>query len=62
MHIVKVVDIIDQKDGTCLVNLDYTPEFSKMVKEHYKKKRCSKKMITDFLIEGLQNYLEEKKQ
>ena len=54
---INVLDIIDNDDGSADLIIEYSKEFPKMVREHYGKKRCTKKLIQKFILEGLENYI-----
>ena len=54
----KVRNIIDKKDGKYLqeshMNINITPELRIVVRGHYKRKRCTIKLIEKFINEGIQ--------
>lgn len=52
-----LLNIKERKDGSADVEFAYTKDFSDLVKKYYKKKRCSKKMMRDFITKGLINYI-----
>ena len=54
---IKVYNVIKQKDGTGLVDIEVTNELKVFVKDYYKRVRCTKKLISKFVNEGLKNYI-----
>jgi hypothetical protein len=58
---IQVLDIKENKDGTASVSIAYDSNFPKMVRNYYKKKRCTQKMMQKFVIESLEKYIKEKK-
>ena len=50
----KILNIIDQDDGTALVDIDVSAELKVFVRTHYKRKRCTNKLISKFINEGIQ--------
>ena len=58
----KISNIIDKKDGRYLqeahVNIEVTIELRTFIRTHYKRKRCTNKLISRFVNEGVTYYLE----
>ncbi len=54
----RIRNIVDKKDGRYLqeafVNIEVTTELRTLVRGHYKRKRCTKKLISRFINEGIQ--------
>jgi len=57
----QIKKIIEQKDGSCLIDIEYDKDVINLVKTHYKRKRISKKLIQKFIIDGLKNRIEMEK-
>ena len=55
---IKIYNMIKQKNGTGLLDIEVTNELRIFVKDYYKKTRCTKKLISKFVNEGLKNYIE----
>ena len=51
----KVHNVIEQKDGLGIIDIEVTTELKIFVRTHYKRKRCTKKLICKFINEGIQN-------
>ena len=52
---IKVVDIVDNLDGTAKVIFEANAEFKKCFKEYYGLKRWSQKAFNKFLEEAIEN-------
>ena len=54
----RIRNIVNKKDGKYLqeshMNINVTPELRTLVRGHYKRKRCTKKLISRFINEGIQ--------
>jgi len=50
MSIIKFEKITEHKDGSATYSLQYTKDFNVMVRNYFKKKRCSSKMIKKFIL------------
>lgn len=62
MYNLKVVDVIDQSDGSAIVNLDIPEEAKKFIMETYGWKRWSAKKFQKLFIEALRKSLDLKEQ
>ena len=51
---IKVTKIKENKDGSANITFVYDKMFANLVKEHYGKKRLSKKMITKYVKEAME--------
>lgn len=51
---IKITNIIQNKDGLGILDIDVTSELRILVRGHYKRKRCTKKLISRFINEGIQ--------
>ena len=54
----KINNIIDNEDGSAIVEIDTSPELRVFVRKHYKRKRCTNKLLSRFLNEGIDLYIE----
>lgn len=54
----KINNIIDQKDGTVLLDIEVTNELRLFVRNYYKRERCTRKLISKFINEGISLYVE----
>ncbi len=56
----KIRNRVEKKDGIYLqearVNIEVTPELRKVVRNHYKKNRCTNKLLLRFISEGINPY------
>jgi hypothetical protein len=52
---IKVIDVIDQPDGSALVNLDINQHTKNLIKESYGWKRWDAKKFQKLFIDGLMN-------
>ena len=50
----KIHNVIKEKNKIGLINIDVTPELRELVRDHYKRERCTKKLISTFINEGIQ--------
>jgi len=55
----KILKTTEQKDGTLLLDIEYDKEFESFICNHYKKKKFTKKLLKNFIIEGLTNYIKK---
>lgn len=51
---IKINNIIKEKNKIGLINVDVNSELRILVRGHYKRKRCTKKLISRFINEGIQ--------
>ncbi len=49
----KIYNVID-KDNLGILNINVSPELKILVRSHYKRKRCTNKLISKFINEGIQ--------
>ena len=59
-HNIKVIDIVDQEDGSAKVIFEVDDQFKKVVKDYYGLKRFSHKKFEEFINEGIRNYIKIK--
>lgn len=59
MEIIYINKIKENKNGSATVDITYCTTLPKLIKKHYKKIRCTKKLIERFIIEGLENHFKE---
>jgi len=52
---IRITKIKDNPDGSATIDINYDIRLHKIIRKHYKKKRCSKKMVGQFILEGLTN-------
>jgi len=52
----RIIQVIEQPDGSALVDIEYDKNFTKVLREHYNRKRCTKKLIERAIKEGIENY------
>ncbi len=52
----QINNIIDQDDGSAIVDIDISMELRVFVRKYYKRKRCTNKLLSRFLVEGFTNY------
>ena len=50
----KIHNIIKEKNKIGLVNVNVSPQLRELVRGHYKRERCTKKLISKFINEGIQ--------
>ena len=58
---IKVIDIIDQPDGSALVNLDISQDTKNLIKKSYGWKRWDAKKFEKLFIDGLMNLVSKVK-
>ncbi len=58
---VKIKTVHKQKDGSAIVDIEVTPELRIYVRNYYKRIRCTNKLISKFVNEGITNYLRKNK-
>ncbi len=51
---IKINNIIKEKNKIGLINVDVNSELRILVRNHYKRERCTKKLISRFINEGIQ--------
>ena len=49
----------EYKDGSARLTITYDKVFTEFVKEFYGKKKCTKKMVEKFVIDGLEKGMED---
>lgn len=54
----KIHNVIENEDGSAIVNIDVNTELKVFVRKHYKRKRCTSKLLSRFLNEGIDLYIE----
>ncbi len=54
----KIHNVIDNADGSAIVEIDTSTELRAFVRKHYKRKRCTNKLLPRFLNEGIDLYIE----
>lgn len=54
----KIHNVIDNPDGSAIVEIDTSVELRTFVRKHYKRKRCTNKLLSRFLNEGIDFYIE----
>jgi len=47
--------VTEHKDGSATIDWGYNEEYCKLVRDYYKKKRCSKKMAKEFFRKTINN-------
>ena len=58
---IKILNVIKQKDGSGIVDIEVTNELRIFVRNYYKRIRCTNKLISKFVQEGIKNYLRKNK-
>ena len=59
--IIKIENVKENKDGGATVDFSYnSKELNPIVRKYYKRKRCTKQMVCDFILEGFKNYVEKR--
>ena len=53
----KIQNVIENKDGSAIVEIDTSSELRTFVRTYYKRKRCTNKLLSRFLNEGIDNYI-----
>jgi hypothetical protein len=61
MSDVKVLNVVDNADGTCTIEFDVSEEFKKSFKEAHGLKRFSQKKFQQFVLDALDHYMKEKR-
>ena len=60
----KIANIINKKNGRYLqqshVDIEVTVELKTFVRNHYKRKRCTNKLLSRFMNEGITNDMVER--
>ena len=56
----KVLDIVDQPDGSALVTFDINKQTREFIKQTYGWKRWNSKKFQQLLIQAIQNYVDYK--
>lgn len=51
---IKITNVVKEKNKIGLINVDVSTELRILVKNHYKRKRCTKKLVSRFINEGIQ--------
>jgi len=58
---IKVNKVIENQDGSATLHIEYNPQvLYPLIRTHYKKVRCTQKMIKKFLLKAITNYINTK--
>ena len=55
---IKIIKITEQKDGSAIIDIEYSKEFEDEIKRTYNLKRLTKKRIQKVVIEALKHKLQ----
>ena len=55
----QITKIVENKDGSATVTLDYDEDVTKLIRKYYNRKRVTKNLVQKFVLEGLGNYLKK---
>ena len=58
----QITKIVENKDGSATVTLDYDEDVTKLIRKYYNRKRVTKNLVKKFVLEGLGNYLKREKE
>lgn len=59
--VIEINNIKENKDGSATLDISFDKEVETLIKKYYNKKKCTKKLVEKFVIEGLSNYIEREK-
>ena len=52
-----ILNITDLPNGGATIDIEITQELRNLVKNYYNRKRCTNKLLSTFVNEGITNYL-----
>lgn len=55
----KILSIIDKKDGLGILDITINNELRSLVRKYYKRKRCTNKLLSRFVNEGIDLYIDQ---
>ena len=55
----KILSVTEQLNGGAIVDIEVSTELKRFVRNYYKRKRCTNKLLSRFVNEGVSTYLKD---
>ena len=54
-NLFQITKVKENKDGSAVLYIEYDKRFEEVVKISYNKKKCSKKLVSQFVLRAIKN-------